>query len=69
MVRARSTYGGEEGAFRGLVGKPDGRRPFQRPWHRREDNIKMDPRELGLGARPGSIWLGTGTRGGILQMR
>jgi hypothetical protein len=31
------------------VGKPDGKRPLGRPRRRRENNIKMDPREIGLG--------------------
>jgi hypothetical protein len=30
-----------------LVGKPEGRRPLVRPRRRREDNIKMDIREIG----------------------
>jgi hypothetical protein len=30
-----------------LVGKPERKRPFGRPGHRREDNIKMDLREIG----------------------
>jgi hypothetical protein len=30
------------GAYRALVGKPEGRRPLGRPRHRWEDNIKMD---------------------------
>jgi hypothetical protein len=37
------------GAYRALVGKPEGRRPLGRPRHRREDNIKMDLREVGCG--------------------
>jgi hypothetical protein len=32
-----------------LVGKPEGKRPPGRPRRRREDNIKMDLREIGLG--------------------
>jgi hypothetical protein len=32
-----------------LVGRPEGRRPLRRPRHRWEDNIKMDPREIGFG--------------------
>ena len=32
-----------------LVGKPEGKRPFGRPRHRWEDNIKMDLREVGGG--------------------
>jgi hypothetical protein len=30
------------GAFRVLVGKPEGKRPFGRPRHRCEASIKMD---------------------------
>jgi hypothetical protein len=30
-----------------LVGKPEGRRPLERPRHRWDDNIKMDLREAG----------------------
>ena len=32
-----------------LVGKPEGKRPLGRPRRRWEDNIKMDPREVGGG--------------------
>jgi hypothetical protein len=35
------------GAYRALVGKPEGRKPLGRPRRRWEDNIKMDLRELG----------------------
>jgi hypothetical protein len=35
-----------------LVGKPEVKKPFRRPWDRREDNIKMDFREIGL------VWFG-----------
>jgi hypothetical protein len=31
----------ERGAYRILVGRPDGRRPLGRPKHRWEDNIKL----------------------------
>jgi hypothetical protein len=37
------------GAYKALVGKPEGRRPLGRPRHRWEDNIKMDLREVGWG--------------------
>jgi len=30
-------------------GKPEGKRPLGRPSHRREENIKMDLREVGCG--------------------
>jgi hypothetical protein len=34
------------GAYRALVGKPEGRRPLGRPRRRWEDNIGMDLREV-----------------------
>jgi hypothetical protein len=37
------------GAYRALVGKPEGRRPLGRPRRRWENNIEMDLREVGLG--------------------
>jgi len=36
-------------SFRVLVGKPKGKRPLGRPRLRREDNIKMDLRQVGGG--------------------
>jgi hypothetical protein len=41
--------GEKRGAYRILVGRPEGRRPFGRPRRRWEDNIKMDRREVGWG--------------------
>jgi len=37
------------GVNRVLVGKPEGKRPLGRPRRRREDNIKMDLQEVGVG--------------------
>jgi len=37
-----------------LVGKPEGKRPLGRHWHRWEDNIKMDLQEVGFG---GMDWI------------
>jgi hypothetical protein len=37
------------GAYNILIGRPEGRRPLGRPRCRREDNIKMDLREIGFG--------------------
>jgi hypothetical protein len=37
-------------AYRILVGKSEGKRPLGRPKYRWMDNIKMDLREIGLGA-------------------
>jgi hypothetical protein len=39
--------GERRGAYRALVGKPEGRRPLGRPKSRWENNIKKDLRELG----------------------
>jgi hypothetical protein len=41
--------GERSGAFRALVGKPEGRKPLERPRRRWEDNIKIDLREFGWG--------------------
>jgi hypothetical protein len=41
--------GERRGAYKVLVGKPDGRRPLVRPRRRWEDNIKMDLLEVGWG--------------------
>ena len=46
--------GERRGAYRALVGKPEGRRPLGRPRRRWEDNIKMDLREVGWG---GMDWI------------
>jgi hypothetical protein len=35
--------------YRVLVGKPEGKRPLERPRHRWEDEIKMDLEEIGWG--------------------
>jgi len=62
--------GERRGAYRVLVEKPEGRRPLGRPRHRWEDNIKMDPQEVGWGACTGLIWLSTETGGsGSHKMR
>jgi len=49
------------GVYRGLVGKPEGKRPLGKPRHRRDYNIKVDLRELGCGVRTGLMWLRMGT--------
>jgi hypothetical protein len=41
--------GERRGAYRVLVGKPEGRRPLGRPRRRWEYNIKTDLREVGFG--------------------
>jgi hypothetical protein len=37
------------GAYNIMVGRPEGRRPLERPRRRWEDNIKMDLRDIGFG--------------------
>jgi hypothetical protein len=50
LVAGRVVHMGENGgAFRILVGEPEGRRPLGRPRRRWEDNIKMDLKELRWG--------------------
>ena len=39
----------ERGAYRVLVGKPEGNRPLGRPRRRWVDNIRMDLQEVGCG--------------------
>jgi hypothetical protein len=41
--------GEKRGAYRILVGRPEGRRPLGRPRHKWEDNMKMDLQEVGWG--------------------
>jgi hypothetical protein len=52
--------------YRVLVGKPEGKRPLERPRRRWEGVIKMDLREIGWGAWSGFTWRGIGTVGGLL---
>jgi hypothetical protein len=47
--RACGTHGRGEKRVQGLVGKPVGKRPLERPRRRCEDGIKMDLREIGWG--------------------
>jgi len=46
--------GDKQGLFRGLMGKPEEKRPLGRPRRTWEDNIKMDLQEVGCG---GMDWL------------
>jgi hypothetical protein len=54
------------GAYRILVGRPEGRRPLGRPRHRWEDNIKMDFQEVGGRTWTGFVWLRIRTGGELL---
>jgi hypothetical protein len=49
MGGALACMGEKRGAYRILVGRPEGRRPLGRPRHRSEDNIKMHLQEVGGG--------------------
>jgi hypothetical protein len=51
------------GAYRVLVGKPEGKRPLGRPRNGWEDNINI---LSGMWAWTGFNWLGIGTGGVIL---
>jgi hypothetical protein len=42
------------GAYKVLVGRPEGKKPLGRPRHRGKDNIKMDLREIGI---DGANWI------------
>ena len=42
-----SRMGDRRGAYRVLVGRPEGKRPLGRPRHRTEDNIKVYLKEIG----------------------
>jgi hypothetical protein len=52
-------------AYRILVGKPEGKRPLEKPICRWVDNIKMDLREDGM-VWIGLIWLRISTNGSLL---
>jgi hypothetical protein len=58
--------GETRGAYRVLVGIPDGRRPFRRPRLRWDDNIKIYLQEVRMVAWTGLIWLRIGTADGLL---
>ena len=44
-----ASMGEKIGVYRIMVGKPEGKRPLRRPRRRWENNIKMDPQEVGCG--------------------
>jgi hypothetical protein len=57
-------YGSD--VYRVLVGKPEEKRPLERPRRRWQDYIKMDLREMGYGVLSGFTWLRIGTVGWLL---
>jgi hypothetical protein len=57
----------ERKVYRVLMGKPEGKRPPERPRPRWEYGIRMDLREIGWGGvQSGSSWPRIGTDGGLL---
>ena len=52
-----------------LVGKREGKRPFETPRHRRGLILKGSSGSVMWGALTGSSWLRIGTGGGHLSMR
>jgi hypothetical protein len=58
--------GEERKMYKVLVGKPEGKRPLERPKPRWEDGIRMDLRETDLGVWIGFDWLRIETGGGLL---
>ena len=50
-TRHVARMGKRRGAYRILVGKPEGKRPLGRPRRSWEDNIKMDLQEVGCSVR------------------
>jgi hypothetical protein len=52
--------------YRVLVGKPEGKRPLERPRLRWEDGIKMNIRQIVWEVWSGFTWLRRGTVGGLL---
>jgi hypothetical protein len=52
--------------YRVLVGKPEGKRPLERPRHSWEEGTRMDLREMGWGMWSGFTWLRIWTVSGLL---
>jgi hypothetical protein len=52
--------------YRVLMGKPEGRRPLERPRRRGEKEIKLELRDIGWEVWSGFTWLRIGTVGGLL---
>jgi hypothetical protein len=59
----------DRGVHRVLMGKPEGKRPLERPRRRWENNIKIDLQEVGGVVGTGWSWLRIWTDGGHLWVR
>jgi hypothetical protein len=57
------------GAYRVLVARTDGKRPFGRPRRIWENNTEISIHKVGSGTWNGLIWLKTGIAGVLLLMR
>jgi hypothetical protein len=57
------------GEYRVLLGKPEGKRPLERPRHSWENNTRIGLQEVEWGVWTGSSWLRIGTGGEHLSMR
>jgi hypothetical protein len=57
----------EREVYRVLVGKAEGKRPFERPKRRWEDVIRMDLREIGWGCGVDSTGSGQGPVAGCCE--
>jgi hypothetical protein len=60
MGKGRSIYGV-------LIGRPEGKRPLQRPKHRWKDNIKINFGRYGSMGRTGFGWFRIASGGGLLR--
>jgi hypothetical protein len=58
--------GEEREVYEVLMGKPEGKRPLERPRRRWENGIKMDLREIGWRVWSGFTWLRIGIGDGLL---
>jgi hypothetical protein len=69
MGRTCGTYGERRGAYRALMGKPEGRRHLKDPGVDGRIILKWILESLGVGAQTGLIWLRIWTGGGLLCIR
>jgi hypothetical protein len=61
FITVHAELGEGRNVYRVVVGKPEGKRLFERPRRRWEDGIKIDFRDIGWGVWSGSTWLRIGT--------
>jgi hypothetical protein len=64
-----SRMGERRGAYRALVGKPEGRNHLEDPGVDGRIILKLIFERLGVGAQTGLIWLSIRTGGGLLCIR